>query len=141
MAPTAFQGPPFNPLSSCSLKVWCWVTIVFNPSLISFPDALAKSHNVTTSSLLVFSAFFGLESIADPPRVADVFITLNIVRILSIIALILVFSSSILVMVHDITAVNSFMSAAQASGNSTESLLENCDYIEYVITFFTPKIV
>lgn len=33
-------------------------------------------------------------------------------------------------MVQDITAVNSFMSAMKASGNSTESLLENCDYIE-----------
>lgn len=35
-------------------------------------------------------------------------------------------------MVNDVTAVNSFMEEARVSGNSTESLLENCDYIEYV---------
>jgi len=64
------------------------------------------------------------------PARAYVFIGLNIVRILSIIVLILVFSSSILVMVHDVTAVNTFMSEARASGNSPQSLLENCDYIE-----------
>lgn len=62
----------------------------------------------------------------------DVFIGLNAVRVLSIIALILVFASSILVMVNDVTAVNTFMDEAHASGNTTESLLENCDYIEYV---------
>jgi len=64
-----------------------------------------------------------------PPR-AFIFIGLNAVRILSIVALILVFASSILVMVNDVTAVNNFMSEAQASGNTTQSLLENCDYIQ-----------
>jgi len=64
-----------------------------------------------------------------PPR-ALIFIGLNAVRILSIVTLLLVFASSILVMVNDVTAVNTFMSQAQASGNTTESLLENCDYIE-----------
>jgi len=64
------------------------------------------------------------------PTRAYVFIGLNAVRVLSIIALILVFASSILVMVNDVTAVNTFMDEAHASGNTTESLLENCDYIE-----------
>jgi hypothetical protein len=72
---------------------------------------------------------------------AVVFIGLNIVRILSIVALILVFASSILVMVNDVTAVNSFMSAAQASGNSTESFLENCDYIELVPLFIPTNLL
>jgi len=64
-----------------------------------------------------------------PPR-AYVFIGLNIVRILSMIVLILVFSSSILVLVHDVTAVNSFMSEVRASGSSAQDLLQNCDYID-----------
>ncbi|THV03950.1 hypothetical protein K435DRAFT_714914 [Dendrothele bispora CBS 962.96] len=58
------------------------------------------------------------------------FIGLNIVRALSIIGLILVFSSSILVMVTNIRAVNAFQAAVQ-NGNSTEQdFLENCDYID-----------
>ena len=64
----------------------------------------------------------------------DIFIGLNVIRVLSIIGLILVFSSSILVMVDDIQAVNRFMSAAQTTGSNstvTDSMLD-CDYIECV---------
>ena len=49
---------------------------------------------------------------------------LNAVRALSLISLILVFSSTILVMVTNIKAVNAF----QASG-SNSSVLADCDYI------------
>ncbi|EJD05198.1 uncharacterized protein FOMMEDRAFT_58262, partial [Fomitiporia mediterranea MF3/22] len=66
-----------------------------------------------------------------PPR-AYIFIGLNVIRVLSIIGLILVFSSSILVMVDDIKAVNRFVSAAQTTGSNstvTDSMLD-CDYIE-----------
>ena len=49
---------------------------------------------------------------------------LNAVRALSLISLILVFSSTILVMVTNIKAVNAF----QASG-SNSSALADCDYI------------
>jgi len=65
-----------------------------------------------------------------PPR-AYIFIGLNAIRALSVVALILVFSSSIFVMVEDIKAVNRFMSASSKSGNSTstDSMLD-CDYIE-----------
>ena len=54
-------------------------------------------------------------------------------RILSIIGLILVFSSSILVMVEDIKAVNSFMSAVKDSNSTVTDDMVDCDYIEYVI--------
>jgi len=64
------------------------------------------------------------------------FIGLNIVRTLSIVALLLVFSSSLVVMVHDIQAVNRFIVAqananANSSFNSTNATLEseNNDYI------------
>ena len=63
----------------------------------------------------------------------DIFIGLNVVRALSIISLLLVFSSSILVMVDDIKAVNAFMSAKQSGDfdNSTVSAdMIDCDYIE-----------
>jgi len=57
-----------------------------------------------------------------------IFIGLNAARVLSIITLLLVFSSSIVTLVHDIEAVNKFTEVKQ-SGNSTESVLA-CDYIE-----------
>jgi len=54
------------------------------------------------------------------------FIGLNIVRILSIIALLLVFSSSIVVIVHDIDAVNQF---TVAKGNDASSEPLNCTLV------------
>jgi len=62
-----------------------------------------------------------------PPR-AYIFLGLNGVRILSIISLLLVFSSSIFVMVTDIKAVNSFMSATQTNNASSNATVD-CDYI------------
>ncbi|KAG8990070.1 hypothetical protein FRB94_004025 [Tulasnella sp. JGI-2019a] len=62
-----------------------------------------------------------------PPR-AYLFLSLNAVRILSIIALLLVFSSNILIMVEDIKAVkrgNSTLTSTDASGN-IETF--DCDY-------------
>ncbi|KAI5119560.1 hypothetical protein M0805_005624 [Coniferiporia weirii] len=67
-----------------------------------------------------------------PPR-AYVFIGLNVIRALSIIALLLVFSSSILVMVDDIKAYNEFISGSDGTdgSNSTSTAdLVDCDYIE-----------
>ncbi|KAH7927206.1 hypothetical protein BV22DRAFT_1032095 [Leucogyrophana mollusca] len=61
-----------------------------------------------------------------PPR-AYVFLGLNAVRALSIIALLLVFSSSIFVMVHDIEAVNQFV---KDGSNATSVDSGNYDYIE-----------
>ncbi|KAF9227574.1 hypothetical protein BS17DRAFT_806000 [Gyrodon lividus] len=58
-----------------------------------------------------------------------IFFALNAVRVLSIVSLLLVFASSILVMVKDIEAVNDF-DAAKQSGNITSVDLVNCDYIE-----------
>ncbi|KAH7889494.1 hypothetical protein F5I97DRAFT_538748 [Phlebopus sp. FC_14] len=58
-----------------------------------------------------------------------IFFALNVVRVLSIVSLLLVFASSIFVMVNDIEAVNSF-DAAKQSGNVTSEDLVNCDYIE-----------
>ncbi|KAJ7137863.1 hypothetical protein C8R44DRAFT_338415 [Mycena epipterygia] len=56
-----------------------------------------------------------------------IFLGLNATRVLSIVALLLVFSSSILVMVTNIKAVNAFQ--ANRVANSTDVMLE-CDYIE-----------
>ncbi|KAE9387040.1 hypothetical protein BT96DRAFT_968275 [Gymnopus androsaceus JB14] len=69
-----------------------------------------------------------------PPR-AYLFISLNVIRALSIIALILVFSSNIVTLVHDVEAVNRFMAAkgsvdTDSSSNSTITDMLNCDYIE-----------
>ncbi|KAJ7139986.1 hypothetical protein C8R43DRAFT_600739 [Mycena crocata] len=55
-----------------------------------------------------------------------IFVGLNATRFLSIVALLLVFSSSILVMVNNIKAVNRFQ--ANRITNSTDVMLE-CDYI------------
>ncbi|KAG6820321.1 hypothetical protein H0H93_002170 [Arthromyces matolae] len=53
-----------------------------------------------------------------PPR-AYVFIGLNGVRILSVIALVLVFASNIVTLVNDIEAVNHFVVAGKSGSNST----------------------
>jgi len=58
-----------------------------------------------------------------------IFLGLNAVRAFSIISLLLVFASSIFVMVTDIQAVNDFQDAKQ-SGNVTSDATVNCDYIE-----------
>ncbi|KDQ55912.1 hypothetical protein JAAARDRAFT_132925 [Jaapia argillacea MUCL 33604] len=64
-----------------------------------------------------------------PPR-AYVFIGLNIIRALSIIALLLVFASSIFTMVHDVEAVNDFIAAGKAGNATLVALMSDCDYIE-----------
>jgi len=68
-----------------------------------------------------------------PPR-AYVFISLNIIRVLSIIALVLVFSSNLVTLVHDIQAVNRFIAAGKVvavdGGNGTVVDMSDCDYIE-----------
>ncbi|KAJ7029345.1 hypothetical protein C8F04DRAFT_1211960 [Mycena alexandri] len=56
-----------------------------------------------------------------------IFLGLNAARVLSIVALLLVFSSSILVMVTNIKAVNAFQ--ANRITNATDVMLD-CDYIE-----------
>ncbi|KAG6900675.1 hypothetical protein C0993_005908 [Termitomyces sp. T159_Od127] len=53
-----------------------------------------------------------------------IFAGLNAVRFISIVSLILVFVSTILVMVHNIEAVNAFLDNADASD------MQDCDYIE-----------
>ncbi|THU97846.1 hypothetical protein K435DRAFT_828528 [Dendrothele bispora CBS 962.96] len=65
-----------------------------------------------------------------PPR-AYFFIGLNIIRALSIIALILVFASNVVTLVHDVEAVNRFLAAGNKTGdtNSGNSTLVNDDYI------------
>jgi hypothetical protein len=80
-------------------------------------------------SPLVLVSFFRFSlnvSATDHLTLSGFFIGLNVVRIFSVIGLLLVFSSSIFVMVNDVRAVNHFMSV---QGSSTESLLD-CDYIE-----------
>ncbi|KIJ60912.1 hypothetical protein HYDPIDRAFT_169949 [Hydnomerulius pinastri MD-312] len=63
------------------------------------------------------------------PGFARVFIALNIIRALSIIALLLVFASSIVVLVDDVEAVNTFVSG----GSNTTSFDDgNSDYIPWV---------
>ncbi|THG95326.1 hypothetical protein EW026_g6308 [Hermanssonia centrifuga] len=69
------------------------------------------------------------------------FISLNAVRFLSIVGLILLFSSSIVAMVHDVKAVNAFIADGKSDASSTTSNLTStdnsfdcsvydCDYIE-----------
>ncbi len=68
---------------------------------------------------------------ARPP---DVFIGLNLVRILSIIACLLVFSSSLVTMVHDVEAVNTLLAAEKSNSTVANSLLD-CDYVMYAPLF------
>jgi hypothetical protein len=70
-----------------------------------------------------------------PPWKAWRFIGLNVVRALSLIALVLVFASNILVMVHDVNAVRSWDSSVHVTTgtNTTHAANEelvDCEYIE-----------
>jgi len=62
-----------------------------------------------------------------PPR-GYIFIGLNIARVLSIIACLLVFASSFVTLVHDVQAVNGLLAAEKANSTIAQSLLD-CDYI------------
>ena len=76
------------------------------------------------------------------PR-TDIFIGLNVVRALSLVTLLLLFASSVVTMVHDIQAVNSFIAAGKANPsirladvNSTsvgdDCFSQDTDYVECV---------
>jgi hypothetical protein len=67
---------------------------------------------------------------------ADVFIALNVIRIISIVSLVLVFASNIETLVHDVVAVNEFIAAAKGSdpiANNTQ--VQDSDYILCVYLF------
>jgi len=64
-----------------------------------------------------------------PPR-AYVFLTLNAVRVLSIIALLLVFSSNILIMVEDIKAVRRGSSSLMTTDANGQTETYECDYFD-----------
>jgi hypothetical protein len=74
----------------------------------------------------------------------DVFISLNAIRVLSIIAMLLVFSSNIVTLSKDIKAVNRFMDVGKGA-NSTTALNATVetevymDYIMYVFNCFIPR--
>jgi len=57
------------------------------------------------------------------------FVGLNALRALSIVALILLFASSILTLVHDVQGVNRFITAGRSHATSIDALV-NCDYID-----------
>lgn len=73
------------------------------------------------------ACFFILGGLVD--LASDIFFALNVVRFLSIVSLILVFASSIFVIVTDVEAVNAFQAAKQ-SGNATAQDFADCEYIE-----------
>jgi len=74
-----------------------------------------------------------------PPR-AYAFIGLNIIRILSIIALLLVFCSSLVVMVHDIKSVNQFTTLGKvSSGSALNSTLASMMNEEYILGSTVPN--
>jgi len=64
-----------------------------------------------------------------PPR-GYVFIGLNIVRILSIVACLLVLASSIVTMTKDVESVNTLIEAEKTNSTEANSLLD-CDYVAY----------
>lgn len=56
---------------------------------------------------------------------------MNAVRVISIIALLLLFSSSVVTMADDIKAVNRFVAAGKSDDSATNSTEVDTDYIEY----------
>ncbi|KZT03297.1 uncharacterized protein LAESUDRAFT_762073 [Laetiporus sulphureus 93-53] len=76
-----------------------------------------------------------------PPR-AYIFIGLNITRVLSIVALILIFASSIVTLVQDIKAVNKFIAEGKeeviASSDNT-TVTDDCSHLDYVPNSTVPN--
>jgi hypothetical protein len=62
----------------------------------------------------------------------DIFVGLNVLRALSIIALLLLFASSIVTLVHDIRGVNHFAAEGKSNTHNSTSndAFANCNYIE-----------
>lgn len=94
---------------------------------------MANTRGCMCASLYVLDLGHSL-----PCYISDIFITLNAMRALSIISLLLLIASSIVAMVDDVKAVNSFIAAGKtdsSSGNSTaiDCSVVDCDYIEYVL--------
>ena len=75
--------------------------------------------------------FYALLTRSRTVHILDYFLGLNAIRGLSIIALILVFASSIFVLVNDIQAVNRAMASPQD--------MTDCDYIECVPDAILPS--
>jgi len=73
-----------------------------------------------------------------PPR-AYTFIGLNGLRILSVIALLLVFASNIVTLVHDIQAVNHFQAGKAAASDSTNTTAEDILHSDYIINSTVPN--
>jgi len=124
-----------------TLKHWCLLQsstfqsflhpVLVHLSLLSliFLFTSLKNHNDASPCMCVFSQTHLIPNSFN----SVTFIGLNIVRILSIIALVLVFASSIVVMVHDIQAVNHFVAEGKVADNSTSTdHMVDCDYIEFV---------
>lgn len=89
----------------------------------------------------MFSCIDSLNATADWEELLDTFIGLNGIRVLSVIALLLVFSSNVVTLANDIKAVNRFMAGEkQTDGttNSTISAVYDTDYIKCVATFNLP---
>lgn len=116
----------FSLSSSSSPFTRCWVTSSFISSSLVF--LLYNTQTIPWHPSKLVSTLSPISFWSDVP--ADIFFGLNAVRVLSIISLILVFASSIFVMVKDIEAVNSY-EAAKQGGNATQVDLISCDYIEY----------
>jgi len=68
----------------------------------------------------------------------DVFISLNAIRILSIIAMLLVFSSNIVTLSNDVKAVNRFMDMGKRLNGTTASnaTIETETYMDYITYAF-----
>ncbi|KAG1787252.1 uncharacterized protein HD556DRAFT_1409961 [Suillus plorans] len=116
----SIQKSPFLQSTSAATSGGIVVPFFFTFSVAAFKFSLWYSVTLVSSVAFTLPAML--------PAKAYVFIGLNAVRTLSIIALLLVFSSSILVMVDDIEAVN-----ASVDGGSNSSSTINSDYIQNIL--------
>jgi hypothetical protein len=129
----------FLGLTSFTTSNSSWSTSTF--FCISSYRFLVLGHFLFTSSPPP-SFFFQTKNVASPwlcvslevlwfssthSFVSDVFIGLNVVRFLSVLSLILVFSSNIVTLANDIKAVNAFV-----SGHSTDDQSRDLQYIPYI---------
>ncbi|KAF7300266.1 hypothetical protein MKEN_01350700 [Mycena kentingensis (nom. inval.)] len=73
------------------------------------------------------------------PARAYSFISLNLLRALSIVALLLVFSSNIVILAHDVQAVNRFQAGQARANSGTNQTVEDMLDADYIIDSTVPN--
>lgn len=138
---TSFFSLSFSTVRlACDLYVF--LNLFYSAFALSQQRQRRRNGHVTPSCMCVVAPFkSGYELPLMIIFCIDVFIGLNGVRILSIVALLLVFSSNIVTLVNDVKAMNRFMEAGKvaATGASINATLDASRDFDYIACVSSPS--